>query len=54
MCVFLCLVAKISDRFLEQRFDIKFCVKLEKYASEPCAMFSDAYGEKRLKNSSVF
>jgi len=28
--MFLCLVAKMSDQFLEQKIDIKFCGKLEK------------------------
>jgi hypothetical protein len=27
MSVLLCLIAKMSDQFLEQRINIKFCVK---------------------------
>jgi hypothetical protein len=43
----------MSDRFLEQRIDIKFCVKLGKNASDTCAMLSDAYGGEAMKMSSV-
>jgi len=31
-CVFLHLVAKMSDQFLEQEINIKFCVKLQLYS----------------------
>jgi len=34
--VFLCLVAKMSDRFLEKRINIIFCVKLGKNARHLC------------------
>jgi hypothetical protein len=44
VCVFIRLVAKMSDRFLEQRINIKFCVKLD--ASDTCSLLSEAYGEK--------
>jgi uncharacterized metal-binding protein len=37
------LVAKMSDRFLEQRIDTKFCVKLGKNASDSCEMLSEEY-----------
>jgi len=40
---------KMSDRFLEQRIDIKFCVKLGKNASDTCAMLSKAYGGEAVK-----
>jgi hypothetical protein len=33
-CVFLSLVAKMSDRFLEQPINIKFCVKIGKLSLE--------------------
>jgi hypothetical protein len=36
----------MSGRFLEQRINIKFCVKLGKKASDTCVMLSEAYGEK--------
>jgi hypothetical protein len=51
--VFLRLVAKLSDRFLEQRIYITFWVKLGKTASDTYAMFSEAYGEEAVKNTSV-
>jgi hypothetical protein len=47
--VFLRLVAKMSDRFLEKRIIIKFCVKLGKNASYTCAMLSEACGDKIRK-----
>jgi hypothetical protein len=47
--VFLRLVAKMSDCFLEQWINIKFCVKLGKNESDTCAVLSEA-----LKTSSVF
>jgi len=39
---------KLSDRFWEQRINIKFYVKLGKNASDTCAMFCEA-----MKKSSV-
>jgi hypothetical protein len=44
---------KLSDQFLEQQINIKFCVKLGKYASNTCALLSKAYGEEAMKKSSV-
>jgi len=44
--VFLRLVAKMSEWFLEERINIKFYVKLDKNASDTCAMLSEAYGEE--------
>jgi len=38
------LVAEMSDLYLEQYINIKFCVKLGKDASDTCAMFFEAYG----------
>jgi hypothetical protein len=37
------LVAKMSDRFLEQRINIEFCAKLGKNASHTYAWLSKAY-----------
>jgi hypothetical protein len=48
-CVFLRLVTKMSDRFLEQRINIKFCMKLGKNASDTCAMLSKAYGREAME-----
>jgi hypothetical protein len=52
--VFLRLVAKMSDQFLEHQINIKFCVKLGKNASDTCAMQSEAYGGEAMKKSSIF
>jgi len=49
-CVFLSLVAKMINRFLEQRISIKFRVKLGNNASDTCAMLSEAYDEKLWKS----
>jgi hypothetical protein len=42
--VSLLIVTKMSDRFLEQRISIKFCVNLEENSSDTCATLSEAYG----------
>jgi hypothetical protein len=44
------LHAEMRDRFLEQRINVKFYVKLGKYASDACAMLSDAYGGEAVKS----
>jgi len=51
--MFLRLVAKMSDRFLEQRINIKLSEKLEKNASDTCEMLSEAYGGESVKRTSV-
>jgi hypothetical protein len=43
----------MSDQFLEQRINSKFCVKLGKNASDTCELFSEAYGGKAVRKSSV-
>jgi hypothetical protein len=43
----------MSDQFLEQWINIKFCVKLGKNASDTCAMLSEAYEGEAMKKSSV-
>jgi hypothetical protein len=50
--VFLSLVAKMSYRFLKQRINIKFCVKLGKNVT-PKQLF-EAYGGEAMKKSNVF
>jgi len=50
--VLLRLVAKMSERFLEQR--IKFFVKLGKNASDTCAVLFEAYGGEAVNKSQVF
>jgi len=54
MRVFLRLVAKMSDKFSEQRINVKFCVKLGKNVRGTCAMLSEANGGEAMKKSSVF
>jgi hypothetical protein len=39
---------------MEQRAAIKFCVNLEKTASETFEMLKSAYGEECLSRTSVF
>jgi hypothetical protein len=45
---------KIPDQFLEQRINIKFCVKLGKNARDTCALVSEYYGGEAMKKSRVF
>jgi hypothetical protein len=40
----------MNDRFLGQIINIKFCVKLERTASDILAMLSKASGGKGVKN----
>jgi hypothetical protein len=44
----------MSDEILEQRINIKFCVKIGKRASEALALLTVAYGEYAMKKWSVF
>jgi hypothetical protein len=44
----------MSDKNLEQRINIKFCVKIGKSAVETLALFIVAYGEYAMNKSSVF
>jgi hypothetical protein len=44
----------MSDKNLEQRMNIKFCVKIGKSASETLVLLRMAYGEYTMKKSSVF
>jgi len=43
----------MSDKYLEQRINIKFCVKIGKSASETLALLTVAYGEYAVKKLSV-
>ena len=43
----------MSDKNLEQRINIKFCVKIGKSASETLALLTVDYGEYAMKKSSV-
>jgi hypothetical protein len=51
--MFVRLMAKMSDPFLDQWINIKFCVKLGKNASNNCAMLFEAYGGEGMKKSIV-
>jgi hypothetical protein len=51
--VFLRFFAKMSDQFLEQQINLKFCVKLGKNASDTCAMLFEAFGTEAVKKSSA-
>jgi hypothetical protein len=44
----------MSDKNLEQRINIKFCVKIGKSASKTSAILTVAYGPYAMKKSSVF
>ena len=44
----------MSDKNLEQRINVKFCVKIGKSASETLALLTVACGEYDVKKSSVF
>jgi hypothetical protein len=51
--VFVRLVAKISDWFLEERINIIFCVKLGKNASDIYVLLFEACGKEYMKKSSI-
>jgi len=42
------------ERTIEQRFSIKFCVQLNKTATETLQMIQEAYGEDALSRTQVF
>ena len=44
----------MGDKNLELRINIKFCVKIDKSASETIPLLTVAYGEYSMKKSSVF
>lgn len=48
------LSARMSDRYLEQRISIKFCVKLNKSASETHHLLKEAYGDEVMSRARVF
>ena len=53
-CPWYMVGGKMSDKNLEQRINIKFCVKICKSASETLALLTVAYGEYDRKKWSVF
>jgi hypothetical protein len=44
----------MSDRLVEQRINIKFCLKLGKNASGTCALLPEAYWGEAVEKLSVF
>jgi hypothetical protein len=44
----------MSVWFLEQRINVKFCVKLRKNGSGTCKMLSEACGGEAVEKPSVF
>jgi hypothetical protein len=52
-CVFSKSVEKKNVLFLEKQIEIRQCVKLGKNANYTCSVFSEAYGRKATKRSSV-
>ena len=54
MVVFSDLVTFAMQEIIEQRYAIKFCVKLNKSATETFASLTEAYGDATLSRSMVF
>jgi len=44
----------MSDQFLDQQINLKFCMKLGMNASDPCTVLPEAYWGEAVKKSSVF
>jgi len=53
-CPWYTVGGKISDKNLERRINIKFCVEVGKSAIETLALLTVAYDEYAMKKSSVF
>jgi hypothetical protein len=47
-------VAFAMQENIEQRYAIKFCVKLNKSATETLASLTEAYGDATLSRTTVF
>ena len=54
MVVFSNLVTFAKQENIEQRHAIKFCVKLNKFATETFAPLTEAYGDATLLRTMVF
>ena len=54
MVVFYTLVTFAMQENIEQRYSIKFCVKLNTSATETFASFTEAYGDATLSRTMVF
>jgi len=54
MCPWYTVGGKMSDKNMERRINIKFCVRIGKSASEMLALLTVACGEYAMKKLSVF
>jgi len=54
MVVFYHLITFAMQENIEQRYAIKFCVKLNKSATETFASLTEAYGDATLSRTMVF
>jgi len=54
MVMFYNLVTFAMQENIEQRYAIKFCVKLNKFATETFASLTEAYGDATLSRTMVF
>ena len=54
MVVFSNLITFVMQENIEQRYVIKFCVKLNKSAAETFASLTEAYGDATLSRTMVF
>ena len=54
MVVFYNLVTFATQKNIEQRYAVKFCVKLNKYATETSASLAEAYGDATLSRELWF
>jgi hypothetical protein len=50
----LCFILSVMDGNIEQHVYIKFCVKLDKSATETFKMLREAFGEHSLSETVVF
>jgi hypothetical protein len=53
-CPWYTVGGKMSDKNLEQRINIKFCVQIGKSVSETLTLLTMAYGKYVVKKSNVF
>jgi hypothetical protein len=54
MCPWYTVGGNINDKNLEQRINIKSCLKIGKSATEQLTLVTVAYGEYAIKKSNVF
>jgi len=54
MVMFFNLITFTMQENIEQRYAIKFCVKLNKFTTETLASLNEAYGDATLSRTMVF